>query len=80
MKIIEKIKLRTKTVITVKLNVSLIYKLLFSLKIIYIAAPKITGMLKRLEYFTVNLLLKPIALKAIILAPALLTPGTNAKH
>ena len=80
MNIIENKKLKTKTEITVKLNALSTNKLLFSLINKYIEAPKITGILKRLEYFTVKFLLKPIALKAIIFAPARLTPGIKAKH
>ena len=66
--ITENTKLEQKQEIAVKFNALSTNKLLFSSNK-YIVAPKMTGILKRLEYFTVKFLLKPIAL-TIIFAPA----------
>ena len=78
-KINENKKLKKNTKTTFKFRKSLIKKL-FSLKIIKLVAPIITGMLKRFEYLTVKFLLNPNERRAIILAPALLTPGIKARH
>ena len=78
-KINEKRKLNKKTSTTLKFKRSSMKKL-FSFVIKKTIAPNITGILKRLEYFTVKFLLKPKERSIIIFAPALLTPGTKAKH